>query len=483
MMGNAGAGKTHVMYRLFDKDPPAIRSSTPLAEAPIRAISRIVIGAVKRRSVDWFQVSGEEVMEMLAQAVQAGVPMEGEEGEQHPVTEEGRPSSSFQAPAASPNGSARQPTEDVATVNEESKPAKEIPIEESSQPVPQSLNFESSRALIPSAELVSPSSEEIIEMMEILPESKRLLEILWVHFIDTGGQPNFHELFASFIKNATAAVYVVKLNERLDHNPMIEYYQSGQPCGSASPSALSTDQILQHCVQTVHSQMVPSGVEPTFIVVGTHRDLEHTCTETRAEKNEKLLQILRPIVREGLMFFGQSLKEVIFPINAKDPEDEDREIAALIRKLISDKGSVLPPFKIPVGWFLLERDIRKMGRGVVSKTECREIAARLKINDESLEAALAYLHKLNVSLYYPDFLPEVVFCESQVLFDKITELVAFGFQLRCQSASRDAFEGSWLCFRDEGIVTRQLLKLERFSKHYVPGLLLPTTFFTYSNVF
>lgn len=143
------------------------------------------------------------------------------------------------------------------------------------------------------------------------------------------------------------------------------------------------------------------------------------------------------------MFYGQLTKEVIFPMNAKEPEAEDREVAALIRKRISNKRS---PFKVPIGWFLLEQDIRKLGKGVVSKAECREIAARLKINDESLEAALAYLHKLNISLYYPDFLPEVVFSESQVLFDKITELVAFGYQLRCHSPSRDAFEGRWLCF-------------------------------------
>ena len=462
MMGNAGAGKTHVMYRLFDKDPPAIRSSTAVAEAPIRAISRTIIGAVKR-SVDWFEVSSEKLMEMLAQAVQAGVPMEGEEREQQPVIEDGSPTSSLRPPPSS-NGSARQQTEDVASASKESEP--------------QSLNFESPEALMkPLAEQVSPSSEEIIKMLETVPGSKRFLEIRWVHFIDTGGQPQFHELFSSFVKNATAAVYVIKLSERLDENPVIEYYQSGQPCGSACLSTLSTDEILQHCVQTVHSQMIPSSIErgSTFIVVGTHRDLEHTCTEKRAEKNKKLLEILRPIVRKSLVFCGTSMEQVIFPINAKEPEAEDYEIAASIRKLISDKG--LHQFKIPVGWFLLEQDIRKFaakqGRGVVSKAECREIAARLKINDESLEAALTYLHKLNISLYYPNFLPEVVFCESQVLFDKITELVAFSYQLRCQSSSRKAFEGIWLCFRDEGIVTRELLKQQRFSKHYVPGFFTP----------
>ena len=481
-MGNAGAGKTHVTYRLFKKDPPAIRSSTALAEAPIRAISRIIIGSIKT-DTDWFQVSSEEVMAMLAQAVQAGVPMEGEGTERCTVVEEGSSadmSSNLQPPQS--RDSARKQTEDVATVSVEREPENETDAEESSRPATQvekNQNSDSPKALMPVAKQVSPSSEEILKMMETSSGSKLFLEIRWVHFIDTGGQRQFHHLFSSFVKNATAAIFVIKLSERLDQNPMIEYYQSGQLCGGACPSALSISQILQHCVQTVHSQMIPSSVQrrSKFIVVGTHRDLEHTCTETRAEKNKKLLKILRPVLRDGLVFYGQSTKEVIFPINAKNPEEEDWEVAASIRKLISDKESAPPPFRIPVGWFLLEQDIRKFaadrGRRVASKNECRQIAARLKINDESLEAALAYLHKLNIYLYYPDFLPEVVFCESQVVLDKITELVAFSYQLRRRSDSRDPFVGWWLRFRDEGVVTREIFHQERFSKHYVSGLFTP----------
>ena len=481
-MGNAGAGKTHVTYRLFKKDPPAIRSSTPLAEAPIRAISRIIIGSVKT-DTDWFQVSSEKLMEMLAHAVKAGVPME-ERAEGRTIVGEDIPAdaaASLQSPQSSQDSTSKQ-IEDKET-SSKNEPRKDSHTERSSEPVTgdNQIHVSDSPEIVshPVAKHISPSSEEIVKMMESSTGSKRFLEIGWIHFIDTGGQPQFHELFSSFIKNATAVLFVIKLSERLDQNPVIVYYQRGELCGSASASTLTNNQIFQHCVQTVHSQMALSraGKRCKFIVVGTHRDLEHTCSETRAEKNEKLLKILQPVLRDGLVFYGQSTKEVIFPINAKDPEAEDHEVAALIRRLVSDEKSAPAPFKIPIGWFLLEQDIRKFaakhGRGVVSKDECREIATRLKINDESLEAALAYLHKLNIYLYYPDFLPEVVFCESQVLLDKITELIAFSYQLRRPSAKHDAFIGWWLRFRDEGVVTREMFEMKEFSRHYVPGFFTP----------
>ena len=481
-MGNAGAGKTHVACRLFNKDPPVVRCSTALAEAPIRAISRIIVGAVKTKT-DWFQVSREKLMEMLAHAVKAGVPME-ERAEGRVVVGEGIPTdaaATLQSPQSSQDTTCKQIEDKDA--GSENEPQKDSHTEESSQPIPgdERVRTSASPEIVshPVMKHISPSSEEILEMIESSTGSKLFLEIRWIHFIDTGGQPHFHELFSSFIKNATATLFVIKLSEGLDQIPMIEYYENGQLCGGSCPSALSNNQIFQHCVQTVQSQMALSstGKQSKFIVVGTHRDLEHTCSETRAEKNRKLLEILRPIFHDGLIFYGNSTKEVIFPMNAKEPEAEDREVAALIRRLVSDDGSDPAPFKIPIGWFLLEQDIRKYaslkGRGVVSKDECRAIAAKLKINDQSLEAALAYLHKLSIFLYFPDFLPEVVFCESQVLLDKITELVAFSYQLRRQSATLDAFIGRWLLFRDEGIVTQKMLHEKRFSKHYVPDFFTP----------
>ena len=273
-------------------------------------------------------------------------------------------------------------------------------------------------------------------------------------------------------------MFVLKLSERLDEQPMIEYYEKGQRCGDAQHCILRNDQILQHCIRTMHSRPSPSseGRPCKVMMVGTHRDLELQCTETRAEKNEKILRMFEPDFCDDLVFY-HPFNEVIFPINAKEPTKEDHEVVSMICEQISDKKFAPKPSKIPIGWFLLEQDIRRLaaelGRGVISMEECLHLATRLKINNEALKAALNYLDELNILLYYPSLLPNVLFAEPQALVDKSSELIGFNYKLRCEQIS-EAITGEWKRFRDEGVVTLRTLEDKRFSCHYTPKLFTPT---------
>ena len=105
--------------------------------------------------------------------------------------------------------------------------------------------------------------------------------------------------------------------------------------------------------------------------------------------------------------------------------------------------------------------------------ECLDLATRLKINNEALKAALNYLDELNILLYYPSLLPNVLFAEPQALVDKSSELVAFNYKLRCEQIL-EAFTGEWKRFRDEGVVTLRMLEDKRFSCHYAPKLFTPS---------
>ena len=105
--------------------------------------------------------------------------------------------------------------------------------------------------------------------------------------------------------------------------------------------------------------------------------------------------------------------------------------------------------------------------------ECQILATRLKINNETLKAALNYLDELNILLYYPSLLPNLLFAEPQALVDKSSELVAFNYKLRCKQIS-EALTFEWKQFRDEGVVTLRMLEDERFSHHYAPKLFTPS---------
>ena len=457
--GAAGSGKTSLKHRLFGEEPPSLRCSTALAEAAVRAISREIVGT---SVTGWFRVTYEELMEMLGGALKAGVPME-------------------KSPSGAATGVVAHKESTEVYITHETKQPKIAtapgPIDSSPNP-----STEATAAPLPvltsnvSAQ-VSSSKQELVQLVEKSEGSQRFLELQWIHFIDSGGQPQFHEVLPAFIRNTTATIFVMKLSEKLDENPMIEYYdRNGELCGKSYLHALSNEQMLQCCVRTIHSRLsTGEGKHSKTLVVGTHRDLESTCSETRVEKNRKLVDMLMPILQGELVLYSPRLQdpEVIFPINAQTPAEEDHQVCALIRKQVEDKKCAPPPYKIPIGWFLLEQDVIKASKGgVISKKQCISIASLLNIDAEALTAALKYFDDLNVFLYYPSLLSEVVFSDPQILLNKVTELVHFSYSLQSDRPPL-AVEGKWLQFRDKGIVTTDMFQDERFSAHYIPGLFSP----------
>ena len=510
-------------HRLFGKEPPSIRCSTALAEAAIRAVSREIVGTDR---TGWVKVTSDELMELLGGALKAGVPMEEEKlitgtpeaaGHKQPadisISDHSKPSTvpyntvstSLMPTSKTTEAAVNRPTK---IYTGDSKQPKRDDVSSSSSPLPPSVD--SSNVTRPSESppvTVSSSKQELVKLVEKSKGSKRFLELQWIHFIDSGGQPQFHEVLPAFIRNTTATIFVMKLSERLDEHPMIEYYDvNGEISGKPYQHALSNEQMLQCSVRTILSQPSSGGKHSKTLVVGTHRDRESSCSESRAEKNKKLIDMLTPL-KYHLVYYRLG-SEVIFPINAKKPKDKDHQICASIRKQIEDKESTPLPYKIPIGWFLLEQDIIKASKGgLISKAECLGIAASLNINAEALTAALQYFDNLNIFLYYPFILSEVVFSDPQVLLDKITELVHFSYSLQSdnpseasgegvryqnrdkrktrfldrikprkfQSSDRSrcppvALEGKWLQFRDKAIVTVDMFQDERFSAHYIPDL-------------
>ena len=522
--GAAGSGKTSLKYRLFGKELPSVRCSTALAEAAIRAISREIVGT---DLTGWFKVTPDELMAMLGGALKAGVPMKenmlqsgtSEAGFQKwPTKVSTTNDSKLTTLAGSTEKSLPKPTLETAeavvpknstpnSTTDDSKPSKR---DDHSVGSPPNISSVAPHVATTSFSAhVSSAKGELVQLVEKSQGSKRFLELQWIHFIDSGGQPQFHEVLPAFIRNTTATIFVMKLSERLDEHPVIKYYdKNGQLCGKPFRHALSNKQMLQCCVRTILSQPSREGKHSKTLIVGTHRDRESYFSESRTKKNRKLIGMLVPSLKDQLVHYHLGT-EVIFPINAKKPEEQDHQVCAEIRKQIEDKKSAPPPYKIPIGWFLLEQDIIKASKGgVISKSECLGIAAPLNINGEALTAALQYFDDLNIFLYYRSVLPELVFSNPQILLDKVTELVHFSYSLhtcslpgaaegvrqqkqkkgraatffsklvhfRSSHSSESlpvALEGKWLQFRDKGIVTLEMFQDERFSAHYIPDLFTP----------
>ena len=109
---------------------------------------------------------------------------------------------------------------------------------------------------------------------------------------------------------------------------------------------------------------------------------------------------------------------------------------------------------------------KNLGKRVLRRELCVSIANALNFTERAFEAALKFFDKLNVIKYSPA-LPEVVFVDSQVPLDNISDLVQEGYLLRHGRPSSSR-RGNWKRFCDEGVVTLEFM--DGACKHFEKGI-------------
>ena len=469
LSGAAGSGKSTLKRLLFGMILPVLRQSTPLAEAPIRAISYVRVDAT---DVEWHVIDDEGQDRLIAGEMAAGVTPD-DTPPSEPTPEPGSDESQITGSSPSTNTpvvSITIPSEGAAPeglTTSESSPPSDLP---TSQPYQAN---QLSSALARPTHIVEDNLVSLIATTSFQQGMGRKA-VDMIYLLDCGGQPQFQSVLPLLFGEPTTMMFVTKLSERLDHHPQIAFYEQGKPLAQPYPSLLSHEEILKRSVQALQSRVHADGesqsTTPSLLVVGSFRDRERWCSETRADKNKRLISLLSPALQKHLVFYGDDL---IFPVNAKKPGKEDRKVASELRKTILQAASSLEPEEIPLGWYVLDIALHRLasflGRGILTRQECLQVAHKLHVTEEGFEAALDHLSKLNVILYFRSVLPNLVFCSPQVLLDKLTELVRYNYQLR---TTQTAIADRIFMFRDKGLVTLEFL--EEFSEHYEPDLFTPT---------
>ena len=298
----------------------------------------------------------------------------------------------------------------------------------------------------------------------------------WIQLIDSGGQPQFHHLLPFFVGNLSAVLFVLKLSEMFDQARKIAYYGSdGEMIGGTYETCYSHQEVMECSLKAFQSS--PAGKDspcepngPLVIVIGTHEDCEDTSVETRKDKNKKVNESLKLNKRCTPLYVGEDMTEVIFGVNCKTPDMKDKKVAKDLRREISKLNPRRK--KMPIAWFGLEVILHDMAqkkkREALSVLECKQAAEQVQLKDEAFTAALNHLAECNILLYYPDVLPDVVFCNPQVLLSIITELVQHRYKLLEQPDPTKSISGNWKRFKDYAYITQKLL--DEFPGHYYDGV-------------
>ena len=466
--GAAGVGKSCLELLLLGKKPPKVRRSTGCTEH-IRAVSGT---RIQFFDGGWKVVSEEDLEDLLAHYI--------------PIfcdnLEEDIPAEQLESLLQQQLSSDTTQDKTTPTSQDQATPTSKGNTTPSTQDKTSSSPSEAPQQATTSV------LDDLIKRMNKLPssksshavESKDLSGSNWIHLIDSGGQPEFYDLLPIFIRHASSIVFVQRLCDSLKDHPVVEFYdEEGNLVGAPYRYPLTCEEILKCMVRTLHSHPT-EGKHSNLMVAGTFRDKEMECSETRAEKNEMIFNLLHPHFPNDLVLYGPP-KELIFPLNTKHPNEDDQRVAQLLREAI--ERSAPDPVKIPIAWYLLELALRRLAallrRRVLSRKECLSIAQQLGFSENECDAALTHFDELNLCLHYPLVLPDVVFTDPQVALDKASELVQESYRLRGAKQGKQpqkpqactALDAKWLKFRDQGIVRAEFL--EKFPRHYKEGLFTP----------
>ena len=274
----------------------------------------------------------------------------------------------------------------------------------------------------------------------------------WIHIIDSGGQPEFHDLLPLFVKNTSVVIYVLKASEALDHKPIVEYYGVDGHIGMKRESYLTHKEILQQSLKSFHG---PDGQVSCILMIGTHKDCSPLPLDT-----DELNHCLEPI-KEKVLCFGACKQPIAF-INCLSQAREEKIVLQDIRDQIESTPGIEEK-KTPLAWFGLELALKEASqkakhKGVLSLKDCKKEATKFELfknNSSQFDAAMEHLVDNSIFLYYPEVLPDTVFCDPQVLLTLVTEIVKHHYMLKTTSKPR---LGAMAPYETSALITLEVVR-------------------------
>ena len=256
-----------------------------------------------------------------------------------------------------------------------------------------------------------------------------------LHIIDTGGQPEFHEILPALITGPAINLLVFKLTEDLRSRYEIVYRTSA---GDSKPyeTSLTHEEVIFRSLASIACLRqstigwsfdeipIEDNSEPVAFLIATHRDQvdENKVSEVNQQLRTKI-ENSSHLFDSDLIQFSQS-EQVIFPLDTTKDEEEVDHLRSFLHKVISKKFQEL---KIPASWCTLSLKLRKSRRNIFKYDTCLKLAKECGIKDKKeFNKVLWYLHhRVGIIMHYPNVagLEDIIITDLQLVFDRITNLI------------------------------------------------------------
>ena len=250
-----------------------------------------------------------------------------------------------------------------------------------------------------------------------------------VHFIDTGGQPEFQEILPALLSGHSISMLLFKLHEKLEQRYQVEYVSRDGTKSEPYTASCTVEDVLFQSLTTVacygSETTDPTQSSSVALLVGTHKDLATEADIQAAEKSlkEKV---------ENAEYFEKNMVHYPFPSKLIFPLDntKEKDVQTLRRVLEDIIHKRFPRLSLPAPWLLFEIALRKAGVKILTMKDCQKIAKCYGITSKKeLKEALRFFHQMCMVRYYPDVkeVKNLIICDLQVLFDVVTNIIIYTF--------------------------------------------------------
>ena len=297
-------------------------------------------------------------------------------------------------------------------------------------------------------ETVAESLEDAKQLMQEVLASKGLHsiedieKITTLYLMDTGGQPEFHEIMPVILNGPALHMVFFNLAFNLDDPVIIRFcQQDGKDAMITYMSSYTGKQLIYQLLSSLYclSKDLSPDSKPAAVLFGTHLDQLKDQEEQEKKRIEEIDGSLKQLLSSAefhnhgfLTYPKNDEKSTIFiPVNNySGNEKEMQQLQAFLKQIIDDR---FDPIELPSSWLFFHLVLRhryENSPGVCKLAECRALAKGCGLAEKDVPLVLQYIHKhLGTILFYEEVqgLNELVICDPNVLFKSIFHLVAVSF--------------------------------------------------------
>ena len=261
----------------------------------------------------------------------------------------------------------------------------------------------------------------------------------WMMVTDCGGQPPFLDASALFLRNSCLQIFPLKLNERLSDIAKFSYFFCDTSANCDQFDLLLTNrqimETLAKSTASIQPPYTPSATEcpkgAKFTIVGTFEDEAHHCSETVAEKESILKQVLEPYKA----FRVQLGSKAILPINAVAMDTEtkkERTESAKKLRLLLKKANVTMKVDVKLRWFgfllsmltIAEKD----DKAILTLSECYRLGDSLEMDKSETKKAIQFFHDISLIMHFDTpKLRDSVIIDTKPVLNKLSRLITLSF--------------------------------------------------------